>query len=255
MSDLVPGAAVLAVDADDTHLRPIVIAAVGDDGLTVAPVSAEMVMVAEWDLMLPDSAFGYDAFAETWNYGVILPEQVREHVAVLPADTASDLRRLLRAARTGSPPPADIPTGPPVLDDQDPRLLFQDSEGEAMRAYWGPVLTLAGAATLGELVRHRREELELPDDLVPGLPDLERDRLWLPDALPARQLAGLMRRLRVPRSGRLGRLARETLEGLQPALPRGPGPSSSTRPGATADQYVDDFLRELTEQRDEGDLI
>jgi hypothetical protein len=144
----------------------------------------------------------------------------------------------------GQDPPDGIATGPPVLDDADPRLLFQDAESEALRPFWAPVLTLSGAATLGELVRHRRIELGLGDDIVPELAGIERDSSYLPALMPARELAALMRRLRIRGSRRLGTLTRSTLEALQPSLARGAVPSQAPSP----DAYVQDLLRVLEEE-------
>lgn len=247
MADL--GTAVLIADGPSLHLRPAVVLAPADEGLTVVPVSAEVTMATEWDLLLDASVFGYAAMAEVWNYGTVLPEQVHETVRPLLSNLYEQLAGLTRAASgRGSRP--DAPVGPPVLEDADPRLLFQDDEGEALRGFWRPALMLAGALSLGEVVRHRREELalavealELPADWVE---DLEHDKLYLPWALSPERLAGLMRALRVGASRRLGSITRSTLEVMQPALPRGAG----ARPPAGAaspDAYVEDFLRALKE--------
>jgi hypothetical protein len=232
---------VLAADDDGSELRPAIVVAETEDGLAVVPVTADVAMAAEWDVVLPTELLGYRAVAEVWNYGTILPEQVHDLIASVPPAIQNDLRRTLRAARAGESTPADVVTGPPVLDDADPRLLFQDAEADTLRRFWAPVLALSGAATLGELVRHRRTELGLAKDIVPRLTELERDRLYLPSIFPAKDLAALMRRLRIGRSRRLGVLTRATLEALAPALPRGAAPAHVPSP----DTYVEDFLREL----------
>lgn len=255
MLDTEPGIAVLISDAARERLKAAVVLADTEEGLSVIPVSAEVGMASEWDLLLDASVFGYAALAQIWNYGTVLPEQVRERVAEVPTEVSDALRTLSRAARRGEPTPDGVPVGPPVLDDADPRLLFQDAEGEAMRVFWAPALELAGALTVGELVRHRRAELGLAIDELAEIPaawldDLEHDRLYLPWALAPAKLATLMRRLRFGASRRLGRITRATVEVVQPALPRGardPILHETVEP----DQYVAAFLRELAGEADD----
>src|SRR3954454_17372561 len=166
MADPAPGTAVLITDAHGHELRPAVVLADTEEGLTVVPVSAEIALATEWDLLLGADLLGYAAMAEVWNYGTVLPEQVREVVARLSSPQHEDLRGLARAARRGEAAP-EVAVGPPVLDDEDPRLLFQDAEADAVRALWAPALELAGALSLGELVRHRRSELQLAPEHLP----------------------------------------------------------------------------------------
>lgn len=249
MPDPVPGTAVLVTDGSGSHLRPAVVLAGTEEGLSVIPVSAHVEMATEWDLVIDESVLGYRAIAEVWNYGTVLPEQVDEEIAPLPERTATAVQALFRAAHRGETAPEGAEVGPPVLNDADPRLLFQDEEGEALRVFWLPALALAGAGSLGEVVRHRRDELDLALDGLGDVPaawveDLEHDRLYLPWALAPAQLAAVFRHLRLGASARLGRLTRATLEMAQPALPRG-----ATRPAheetMDPDTYVAAFLTEL----------
>ncbi len=242
-------------DVSCEELLPVVVLGEGEDGLTVVPVSPEIDQATEWDLYLSDELLGYPAVAQVWNQGMVLPEQASEHVAGVPASALEALKSLMRAANASAEVPAGLTVGPPVFDDQDPRLLHQDAESRRALSFWEPTLALAGALTLGQLVRHRRDELEIPAadiERLAGtdgwLADLEADTLALPEALPAGVLAATMRALKLAASGRLARLARWTIEGRSAgtagALAR-KGMSGHAPHGEDVDSYIREFMREL----------
>jgi hypothetical protein len=244
---------VVLVTADGVdELLPVVVLALGEDALTVAPVSAEPELATEWDFLLPASLLGYPAAAQMWNLGYVLPEQLDEVVGTVDPGTFAQLESLARATARGGEAPAGAAVGPTVLSDDDPRLLAQDEQASATKLFWKPALALAGAATLGEVVRHRRDELGVgPGELdgfaaVEGWLDaLERDALDLPRALPSRTLAELMRRLGIGGSRRLREVARATIEAQAPAIARGQTPPTSAD---EHERYLDDFMDALTDR-------
>lgn len=247
---LKPGTVGLFSAGEDAGMLPVVVLALNDDTASVVPLSAAVQYASEWDLELDTEILGYPAMAEVWNYGSVLPEQCHEVVAHLPVDVLGALVQLSRAARTGGPVPDGLALGPPVLDEADPRLLFQDSEADLAHVLWEPALVLAGAATFGELVRHRREELQLsPAELEASagtagwLERVERDAVDLRLALPAQRLVGVLRRLQLSGSARLRTIARSTLEGTSPQLARG----GASHPDGLPDpeQYLDAVFDEL----------
>jgi hypothetical protein len=237
------------------ELLIVIVLGEGEDGLTVVPVSPTVRMATEWDLYLPEELLGYPAVAQVWNQGLILPEQAAETVASVPPSTLDGLTRLVQAANASSDVPPGLTVGPPVLDQQDPRLLHQDAESQTALAYWGPTLALAGSSTLGQLVRHRRDELQVPSEDIEALarPDgwlgeLEADTLDVARRLPAAALAGTMHMLRIAASRRLARIARWTIEAQAPG--RSAALARQSAPGEPAevldvDGYVEDFMREL----------
>ena len=246
----VPGAVGLIGGAVDGGLLAVVAIATSDDAVSVVPLSPSVEQAAEWDLEVPVDALGYRAIAEVWNYGTILPEQCREIVATVTPGILNALHQLSRAALAGSPVPAELAVGPPVLDDCDPRLLFQDSEADIAHSFWEPALALAGAATFGEFMRHRREDLDLaPSDLEATagssgwLVDVEADALDLRQALAPKALARVLRRLQVGATSRLRAIARTTLEGASPQLAR--GVASDLPPTSDPDTYLDEVFDEL----------
>jgi hypothetical protein len=122
--------------------------------------------------------------------------------------------------------------------------LIQDEHAERAAAFWEPALALAGAATLGEVVRHRREEVHV--DVLPSwLDSLERDELDLPRAVPSSSLADLVRQLGLGASRRLRQIARSTIEAQAPALARG---KSRAETAAENERYLDELMAALEDE-------
>ena len=247
-----PGAVALVSGVTGDLLLPAIVVASGEDTLTVVPLHPEVEHATEWDLVLDTDVLGYAAIAQVWNYGSVLVEQCRDVVARLGANPWRQVQRLLSAAVGGQPAPGDLPVGPPTLSPDDPRLLFQDAEAEAAHEFWQPALALAGAATLGELVRHRREEVqvdpaELPEGGANWLKPLELDAIDLRSAVPPAGLAALLRRLGLRASTRLRTIVRSTIEASSPQLARGSADVDDQR--VSTDAYLDAVFSEL-----EGDV-
>jgi hypothetical protein len=235
--------ALVAADGTD-ELLPVVVLAMCGEALTVAPVSAAPEFATEWDLLLPVPTLGYASVAQVWNLGQVLPEQLEEVLGELQPSTFEALQAVARAAAASAEPPASVAVGAPVVADQDPRLFAQDEFAESMAVFWEPALALAGAATLGEVVRHLRHGLE-SEFAAPWLEALERDALDLPRAVPSRSLADLMRDLGVGASQRLREIARATIEAHSPAVARA---AKGQNTAAENERYLDDFMSALTDE-------
>lgn len=258
-----PGTVVVVGAPDSDEHLVAVVAKVGEDAVTIVPLSEQVELATDWDLLLEKDPVGYATMAEIWNYGSVLPEQLVEALATLDATVVTQVETMLRAAVSSAEVPQGLPLGVPVLDDADPRLLFQEDETERVHGFWEPTLALAGAATLGQLVRERREELALdPEELEETagrhgwLGEIERDELDIPSVLSPKALAAFMRRLHVSGSRRLGRLTLWTIEAQRkqasPALGvsfgrKRKGYRGVGRHEQSATEYVDEFLRELEE--------
>jgi hypothetical protein len=248
------GSLVIVRDVCGEQLLPMIVIGESEDGLAVVPVSPDVGHATEWDLYLPDVLLGYQAVAQVWNQGVVLPEQTSEHVTDVTPATLDALTTLVRAANASIEVPAGLTVGPPVLADLDPRLLHQDTESRRALSFWEPTLALVGSSTLGQLVRHRRDELQIPireiEELAERagwLAELEADTLDLPRAVPPGALAATMRLLRVAASRRLERLARWTIEAQSPATGAALGrraPGESDDP-TDVDAYIGEFMRDL----------
>ncbi|MBS1881493.1 MAG: hypothetical protein JSS97_00885 [Actinobacteria bacterium] len=246
-----PGSIALISEERGEELMPAVVRRTTDEGLVVVPISPDVHLATEWDLYLPAEPLGYQAIAQLWNFGSVLIEQVSEVVGEVGPVQAKELDALAKAARESARAPSELNVGPKVMDDQDPRLLGQADSAEGARPFWEPALSIAGAETIGQLVAHRRQALGLqPDDLEASIvadagwvDELEGDRLNVRETLTPKELASLMKRLRVRASRRLGRISLWTIEGSAPRLARGglDGPGAD----ANAADYVQAMLAEL----------
>jgi hypothetical protein len=246
---LTTGVVTLVSAPDADLLMPaIAVALPEDETVTVVPVSADVRLATDWDLLLDPSVLGYRAIAEVWNYGSVLPEQCVEVVGTVDDLVFAAMKAMIAAAIAGEPAPSGVPIGPAVVADDDPRLLFQDAEAEAVHVFWQPTLRLAGALTLGEVVRHRRDEAEVAArvDALAGatewLEPLERDELDIARRLPSTTLADLLRHLGLGASARLRSIASTTLQASSPAIARGP---ASGEPPVDAEAYLDAVFAEL----------
>ncbi|MEX2105829.1 MAG: hypothetical protein WD810_02920 [Solirubrobacterales bacterium] len=112
--------------------------ATGDDGaLQVAPLTRETSEAAEWDLILDpeDGPLGYAVIAEVWNHGRVNSAQLAESLGALEPVPRERLLALYEALRADGAGP-EVGTGPSLLAESDPRLLFQEAEGLRARRYW-----------------------------------------------------------------------------------------------------------------------
>lgn len=245
------GSIALISEEQGDELMLAVVRRATDEGLVVVPISPDVHLATEWDLYLPAEPLGYRAIAQLWNFGSVLVEQMSEIVGELGPAQVRELDALAKAARESGEAPGDLNVGPTVIDDLDPRLLGQAESAEGARPFWEPALSIAGAETIGQLVAHRRQALGLrSNDLEASigtdagwLDELERDCLNVRETLTPKELASLMRRLRVQASRRLGRISLWTVEGSVPRLARGghDGPGAD----ASAADYVQAMLTEL----------
>ena len=248
----------VAAPTSDEYLSSIV-AKVGDESVTVVPVSGQVEAASEWDLLLDGAVLGYQAMAEVWNFGTVLPEQVGERLVKLKADVLEQLYQLLRAATMSGTVPVGVPVGVPIVGDDDPRLVFHDEEVERVHVFWEPTLALAGAANLAQLVAHRREELALDREELESvsiaesgwLAQLEEGELPVQRDLLPGVLAALMARLQIGVSRRLARIVTWTLEEQAQSTGYATGSAlARKRRGSfsseqTVSDYVDEFMREL----------
>jgi hypothetical protein len=131
------GEIVALVIEDSPELLLAAVLAVGEEALQVAPLSTETSAAAEWDLVLApeDGPLGYATIAEVWNHGRVDTSQLSESYGALTNDASKALLALYASLRHGETP-EDLQTGPALLAERDPRMLFQEAEGERARRYW-----------------------------------------------------------------------------------------------------------------------
>jgi len=157
-----PGELLVAVVLDMASV------AAGADGLVVVPLSPETRLVTDADIVLGagQTPLGYEVTAEVWNAGTILREQVEEQRGLLGEDAWERINALYSAAigdpdgepKEAQPTAAPMGDGPPIFDDADPRLVFQDEEIERAQRFFTPAARLlAEDATEAETEAKERD--------------------------------------------------------------------------------------------------
>ena len=207
----------------DEYLLAVVLTTDGRDAHVLA-LTDEIEMATDRDLIVASAFLGYEAMIQTSVAGDVLGEQVHEIRATLSSADASTLSRIV-----GTSPMSPAPgSGPAVVGEHDPRLLFRSEQQEQAAPFWRPALLLAGVATFGEFVGARRvrstgasdallDELDL---LLGGeglMRRLERDQLDLHTEVEPARLVGVLARLQI---------------GLDEGIARLLGDAITTSPGA-----------------------
>lgn len=144
-----PGELLLAVILDTQS------EAAGTDGLVVAPLSTETQFASDADVVLnrAQTQLDYEVMAEIWNHGTLLREQLEEQrgfvednawakLVALYATAIDELEDEGKAAQIIAMP---VGNGPPIIADDDPRLLFQDEELERSQRFYLPAARLLTA--------------------------------------------------------------------------------------------------------------
>jgi hypothetical protein len=202
------------VPTSDEFLVAAVVEAATEE-IVIAAISAETEFAAEWDLLIDRSVLGYPASIEVWNSGTVLIEQLHEILGQVPTDVWQQLDLLYEASLLGRQPLEAVPTGPPVIAERDPRLLFQEQELERSREAWLPASALAPAGSLIELLDSRLDALRLDweevserlSDEVANRPDwvtlLRRRQLDIFASVQVQAMKRLLATLELPPSRRL----------------------------------------------------
>jgi hypothetical protein len=132
--------------------------------LEVAPVSTELTMASDFDVLLEqDAPLHYPAMVEVWNHGTLTAPQVNERLGPLQANARSAIDSLYRALLDNGSTSEDVTMrGVPIDSDNDPRAGFQEAEAERARSFWKPAARLysepaqaaerASTATVGRLL-------------------------------------------------------------------------------------------------------
>jgi len=229
--------------------------------LQIIPLLMETTWASEEDVVLSADILGYPALAPVWASDRVLAEQAAEPVDLLSEEHLTVLTAAYDAFSAGEPLPE--PGGPPVLDDQDPRVAAHAAIADDLRRLYEPWAMLQVADELGPVVARRRAQLGVGLDQF----DVEA-RTWTafeagkadPYAhIPAKAMARAVRTLGLIASRRLVDLARASVRAhhvgdggtAAPAMARrrrGVVPRPRRDPDAAraaADSYADALAKEL----------
>lgn len=235
-----------------------------EDWLTVIPISEQVEFATNADLLL-DDALGFPAIAELWNQGTVLAEQVVGVLSRLPDEVFEQLDRMHEASVDGHPVPEDLPVGPEVISEQDPRLALQQQRAHTTAAFWSASQLVAEAESFPQLVELAEYRCRSRPDWQALLPDGGQWVAELKEGIdvfsdvPVAAMASLFSSLRLPAARPSFGLLHEYVlathrpdAGKQLALARRrtgrrvgrrePDPEEARR---AADQYVAALQREL----------
>lgn len=121
--------------------------------IEVAPVSTEVAMAADHDVVLDaEPPLGYAALVEVWNHGTLVRSQIGERLGRLPEAARAAVQAVYGAMLGQLDEEAVLIArrGVAIEADEDPRAVFQDSEAERVAAFWEPAAELYGEARAGE---------------------------------------------------------------------------------------------------------
>jgi hypothetical protein len=190
-------------NAEDQLLLAVITASLEGDRAAIIPLASETLHATESDLTIPAAVLGYDAIAQVKLAGTVFAAQLDQRVSSLPAPLMGELMQLAHAAEEGaSIPPADLPVGPWVLAEADPRLRTREVTAQSLLHYLKPAHQDPNSEWLSFgsiLLRHSHAIGVHLDSLIE--PDwakkLARDELDLFERVPARKLAALLGKLQV----------------------------------------------------------
>jgi transcriptional regulator with XRE-family HTH domain len=171
---------------------------------TVMPLSDEIRWAADWDVLLDADVLGYSTMVEAWNPIDVLVEQLVEQLAVI--DQPGLFIELYDTALSGDEAQENLPDGPPIVDDDDPRLLFREHERDRVRPYGEPARVINMGESLGQVLQGVRNERGMTaNDLataagleMPVIQRLEDDREDLRAGISIKQFKALVAQLDLP---------------------------------------------------------
>jgi hypothetical protein len=236
----------------------------------VVPLSIEFELAGDWDVLLAPGTLPYRAMLEVWNHLHVLREQLMEQVAQLEDGWVDLLTEAYTNFMAGEEFPPQLDQGPALLTEADPRHAFRDAEAARSRDFAEPWRILFSAASLGAVLRGRREERaielsELSEEVdIPSLGRIEEDSEDLWAEVPLSNFEHLVERIGLPASARLGDLvgqavydnARQAPPEIEATLARrrrGMRSAASSVPDEVrqrmADEYVSRLLARLSGER------
>jgi hypothetical protein len=191
-------------DGPEHELLLAVIITLGPQAATIVPLSTDVDHATEWDLLLPVQTLGYRVIAQPKLAGTAPLTRIVTPLSAVMPESVRDLERLLDAVDSGQAvPPDQLPVGPWVLSDRDPRLAARRRAAELLGAYlslqhddplaeWqslGAILTRGARAT--------GIDLATVVDEPRWTSRLQADRLDPFALLPPRKLAHMLKTLRI----------------------------------------------------------
>jgi hypothetical protein len=252
---------VCAVVAPGLHHRLLCVATGIDAGvMEVVPISDEPQYASDRDLLLGAGVLGYETMAEAWNMGSLLIEDIAEVLAEVDHEAYEQLADLIEAVEDDGDASGSLPTGEPVVSEDDARHDFQQCEAQRARPFFASAAALRGASRLPGLLAHATEESGISvahlsrrygpmvKDRVNWVEDLIEDRVDVRE-VPARTVGALLAEFDFRPSERLATIVRctgwadERHEGVSRMTLI--GSDRDSEPGSDAEQYISELFEGL----------
>lgn len=256
---------VCAVTMAGLHERLLCVALGEDAGvIEVVPVGDEPRFATDRDLLLGADVLGYETMAEAWHPGEILTDDVNEVLGRLDDKTYDLLVELVDAVEDAADTPTNVPTGPPVVSDDDVRHDFQRQEAQRARPFFASAAALRGADRVAALLTRASEEEGVSKSHLSRRfgPMVENNHNWVDDLfaeridvreIPGRTLGALFAEFEFRPTQRLGWIVRssgwpdeEPASHSPMALIAGEACRSEMSGPGEPDQYLKEFYEGLS---------
>jgi hypothetical protein len=207
---------VWAVPSPDPDLQELVVI-VGrsperEDQLVAAPISTEVGVATDFDLLLDPDLLGYAAMADMASQGLLFEAALKTYIGRIERPQAERLVALYRAVAGDGEMPEDARTGPPVCHPEDPRLVARQARRERFAPLWQEVDATVDAEEpepqaepLSELLSQamaqewdRNSLLEATSITGEALDAFSADQLDLTDESDIEQVGALIWKLQLP---------------------------------------------------------
>lgn len=200
-----------------------------EDQLVAAPVTTEIGMATDLDLLLDPELFGYAAMADMASQGLLFETALETFIGRMGRPQTEQLVALYRAVVGDAEIPEDAPTGLPVLGPEDPRLVARQVRHERFASFWRevdatvdaeepepqaePLSVLLSQAMADEW--DRNSLLEATSITGEALDAFFADRLDLTDQSDIEQVGALICKLHLP--------LKNAMPAVEASLMRSPG--------------------------------
>lgn len=149
---------VCAAKAVGLHHRLLCVIGAEDAGvIEVVPISDETEYACDRDLLIDSAVLGYKTMAESWNMGSLLVEDIDEVIVRLDEKIFDQLVDLVEAVEDGAEIDG-LPTGAPIVSDEDARHDFQQRESQRARPFFASSSLVRSVSSVPELIMRASEE-------------------------------------------------------------------------------------------------
>jgi hypothetical protein len=179
---------ICAAKAIGLHHRLLCVIAAEDAGIIeVVPISDETEYACDRDLLIDPAVLGYKTMTEAWNMGSLLVEDIDEVIVRLDDEVFDQLVDLIEAVEDGEESDG-LPTGAPIVFDEDARHAFQQRESQRALPFFASSSLVRSVSTVPDLILRASEETDTSIALLSRRcgPLVEHHDNWVEDVVARR---------------------------------------------------------------------